>query len=67
VEFIEGMTQLFCENFEKLATFIFNFYDFDKDGLISKEDIRTVLSYIPLNTKTKINKIKLKYGKYLYK
>ena len=30
---------------------IFSIYDFDRDGLVSKEDIRTVLSYVPLNTK----------------
>lgn len=46
------MTVLFSENFEKLVNFIFNFYDFDKDGLISKEDVRVVLSYIPLNLKS---------------
>lgn len=49
-EFVAGMTILFCENYDKLVRFIFYFYDFDKDGLISKEDIRTVLSYIPLNS-----------------
>ena len=48
-EFCTGMTILFCENYDKLVRFIFYFYDFDKDGLISKEDIRTVLSYVPLN------------------
>ena len=42
--------------------FIFNLYDFDKDGLISKEDVRVVLSYIPLNVKSKVNsELKLKY------
>ena len=44
------MTTLFSENYEKLLKFIFNLYDFDKDGLICREDIRIVLSYIPLNT-----------------
>lgn len=44
------MTILFSEGFEKLLKFIFDFYDFDKDGLISREDVRVVLSYIPLNT-----------------
>ena len=48
-EFLKGMTSLFCESFEKTSKFIFDFYDFDKDGLIDKEDIRTVLSYIALN------------------
>jgi len=44
------LTTLFYEAYEKLIKFIFNLYDFDKDGLISKEDIRIVLSYVPLNT-----------------
>ena len=48
-EFVNGMVTLFYEDFEKNSMFIFNLYDFDRDGKISKEDIRTILSYIPLN------------------
>lgn len=58
LEFIAGMCTMFSGTFENLVTFIFNFYDFDKDGVISKEDIRVVLSYVPLNTKYKENKLK---------
>jgi Ca2+-binding EF-hand superfamily protein len=58
MEFVQGMTSLFADTFEKQIVFIFNIYDFDKDGLISKEDVRTVLSYVPLNSKTKTNKLK---------
>jgi hypothetical protein len=54
------MTTLFSESFSKLNKFIFDFYDFDKDGKISKEDVRVVLSYIPLNTQ-KYSQLKLKY------
>jgi len=54
------MTILFSESFAKLIKFIFDFYDFDKDGKISKEDVRVVLSYIPLNT-PKYSQLKLKY------
>ena len=46
-EFLKGMVTLFCEDFEKNSKFIFDFYDNDKDGLISKEDIRT--AYVTLN------------------
>lgn len=60
LEFTEGMTILFSESFAKLIKFIFDFYDFDKDGKISKEDVRVVLSYIPLNT-PKYSQLKLKY------
>ena len=48
-EFIKGMNTLFCESYDKTSKFIFDFYDFDKDNLIDKEDIRTVLSYVALN------------------
>jgi hypothetical protein len=48
------MRILFTESFNKSSKFIFDLYDFDKDGKVSKEDIRTVLSYIPLNTKVKL-------------
>ena len=47
--FISGMLTLFTKDFDELVKFIFRFYDFDKDGKISKEDIRIVLSYVPLN------------------
>ncbi len=48
-EFINGMKLLFYDSFENSSKFIFNFYDFDKDGLIDKNDIRIVLSYISSN------------------
>ena len=50
-EFIEGMNTLFSESFNSLANFIFKFYDFDRDGYITKEDVRVVLSYVPLQKK----------------
>ena len=69
LEFIEGMTILFSENYEKLIAFIFDFYDFDKDGIISKEDVRVVLSYIPLNIikHEKYFELKLKFENEEYK
>ena len=48
-EFQYGMKTLFCDSFENCSKFIFDFYDFDKDSYITKEDIRTVLSYITLS------------------
>ena len=50
-EFLQGMVTLFSSNFEESVKFIFNFYDFDKDGLITKDDIRVVMSYVPIQTK----------------
>ena len=50
-EFQKNMNILFCDNYERNLRFIFDFYDFDGDGKISKEDIRVVLSYITFSDK----------------
>lgn len=52
-EFTDGMFLLFTQSFDSLAEFIFKFYDFDNDGYITKEDIRTILSYVTLNVPDK--------------
>ena len=49
-EFITGMKTLFCGGFDKSSKFVFDFYDFDKDGCITREEIRTVLSHVTLST-----------------
>ena len=46
-----GMNTLFCDDYKNILRFIFDFYDFDGDGKISKEDIRTVLSYVEFTNK----------------
>lgn len=56
------MKVLFSESYDALTKFIFDFYDFDKDGKISREDIRVVLSYVPLNKKV-VGGNKLKFEK----
>ena len=56
------MVKLFSGHLENLLHFIFCFYDFDKDGKVSKEDMRIVLSYVPLNIK-RLKKKTLKFEK----
>lgn len=61
-EFVNGMKTLFTESYENFVKFIFDFYDFDKDGKISREDMQLVLSFIPLNnTKERLSGYKLKF------
>ena len=48
-DFVKGMTTLFCGGYEETVKFIFNFYDIDNDGIVNKEDIKVVLSYITLD------------------
>lgn len=66
-EFVEGMITLNCDCFDKLVKFIFKFYDFDRDDMITHEDIRVVLSYIPLNSQNKYKLNMLKYENANYK
>jgi Ca2+-binding EF-hand superfamily protein len=57
------MRVLFSEGFDSISKLIFTFYDFNKDGLISKDEVRTVLSYVPLNANNLKSTGTLKYEK----
>ena len=52
-EFIDGLNMLYYGNFKQSAKIIFNMYDFDKDGIINKEDIKILFSYLPLKNEEK--------------
>ena len=64
-DFVKGMTTLFCGGYEETVKFIFNFYDMDNDGIVNKEDIRVVLSYITLDDSPDIKStgINISYSK----
>jgi hypothetical protein len=47
-EFTEGLFNLYNGNFEETSDLIFKMIDFNKDGLISKGDMKILLSYIPV-------------------
>ena len=47
-EFITGLLRIYCSTLEQKARFIFEIYDFDNDGLISRDDISSILSYMPV-------------------
>lgn len=47
-EFLTGLLRIYCSTFEQRTKFVFEIYDFDGDGMISKEDITTILSYMPV-------------------
>ena len=52
-----------CE-LEQQIKFIFQMYDFDNDGYISKEDMRTILSYVPIKNKLINNQVSEPEGKF---
>lgn len=47
-EFIEGASKLFNSNFDENLDLIFKLADFDNDGFITPEDIRIILSHVPV-------------------
>ena len=48
LEFVNGFFQLYMGSFEQTIKIIFNLLDFNKDGIINKEDVKIILSYLPL-------------------
>lgn len=48
-QFVNGFYNLYMGTFEETSKIIFNLLDFDKDGIITKEDVKIILSYLPLN------------------
>ena len=56
-EFLFGIYDIYGNNtFIKLARFVFDLYDYNKDGLIDKQDVKLFLSYVNVenNLKQKI-------------
>jgi len=49
-EFSEGMTKLYFGTFEESVEIIFSIYDYNKDGFITKEEVKLILIYLPLKT-----------------
>ena len=46
-EFINGFFKIYFSSFDTKWQLVFDIYDFDADGEISREDVRIILSYIP--------------------
>ena len=60
-EFVNGIKSVFsqAESFDSLARFIFDLYDFRSCTKIQKDDVRVVLSYVPLQkNELSVNTIK---------
>lgn len=55
-EFVHGFFKIYYSNLETKLKLSFDMYDFDRDGYVRREDIRLVLSHIPIE-KTIISNI----------
>lgn len=47
-EFVHGLFKIYYSNLETKIKLCFDMYDFDKDAVIKKEDVRLILSHIPI-------------------
>ncbi len=47
-EFQDGLCRLFTSSYEENLRLVYDLLDFDSDDLVSKEDVRTLLSHVPL-------------------
>ena len=62
MQFCTFMFKLYSADYDVRIKFIFDLYDFDDDGVISKEDIHTLLSHFP--TEIQESNYKAEEGKY---
>jgi hypothetical protein len=51
--FSQCMFRIFASEFQVRARLIFQLYDFDNDGKVTKEDVRFLLTYLPLGFTSK--------------
>ena len=54
-EFVTGLLKIYCSSFDQKTKFVFDIYDFDGNGLISKDDISALLQYMPIAKNTQID------------
>lgn len=47
-EFVHGFFKIYYSTLETKIKFSFDIYDFDRDGYITREDVRLILSHIPI-------------------
>jgi Ca2+-binding EF-hand superfamily protein len=52
-EFVDNLTNLYIGDFNTTIKSVFRLLDFDKDGEITKGDVKVLLSYLPLKVEKK--------------
>jgi len=56
-EFVHGFFKVYYSNLETKIKLSFDVYDFDRDGYITKEDVRLILSHIPIENTIKTKSV----------
>lgn len=60
-DFVSGLLNLFLGDYKSLVKIMFNMYDYDRDGKISRKDVKIVFNYIPLKPNEIYQRYKIKY------
>ena len=60
-DFVTGLLNLFLGDYKALVKIMFNMYDYNRDGKISKKDVKIVFNYIPLKQNEIYERYKIKY------
>lgn len=47
-EFVHGFFKVYYSDMETKLKFAFDMYDFDRDGYLTPEDVRLILSHVPI-------------------
>ena len=47
-EFLTGLLRIYCSQFDQKIKFVFDIYDFDNDQYVTKSDIITVITCMPV-------------------
>lgn len=53
-EFLTGLVCFYCSTFDEKIKFVFEIYDFDGDGFITKNDVMTLINCMPVVKTTKL-------------
>ena len=60
-DFVSGLLNLFLGDYKSLVKIMFNMYDYNRDGKISRKDVKIVFNYIPLKPNEIYQRYKIKY------
>ena len=60
-DFVTGLINLFLGDYKTLIKMMFNMYDYNRDGKISRNDVKIVFNYIPLKPNEIYQRYKIKY------
>ena len=60
-EFVNGLINLFLGDYKTLIKIMFNMYDYNRDGKVSRNDVKIIFNYIPLKPNEIYQRYKIKY------